>query len=213
VLIGIVVGLEAEARIARRLGWPVAIGGGTASGALEATRQLIDQGSDALISFGLAGGLDPALRPGELIVPSAVIVGDARYPTDPELSHMLGGATADAVLGGEAIAWSADEKRRLYDQTSAVAVDLESGAVAHSAAGRGMPFAVLRAICDPADHALPPAALTALDAHGAIAVRRIVASLMAQPGQLPSLLALAVDAAVARRSLAARVRQMRRAPA
>ena len=67
--VGIVVGLAAEARIARRLGWKVAIGGGAAAGAEAAARRLIDEGSDALVSFGLAGALDPALRPGALIVP------------------------------------------------------------------------------------------------------------------------------------------------
>ena len=57
-------------------------------------RRLIDEGSDALVSFGLAGGLDPALRPGALIVPCAVIVDDVRYPADPGLSRMLGGVDA-----------------------------------------------------------------------------------------------------------------------
>ena len=97
--------------------------------------------------------------------------------------------------------------------TSAAAVDLESGAVARIAATHGMPFAVLRAICDPAERALPPAALAALDARGVIGSWRVIASLAAQPGQLPALLALAADAAAARRSLVERVRQIARAPA
>ena len=71
-----------------------------------------------------------------------------------------------------------------------------------------MPFAVLRAICDPANAPCLPAALAALDARGVIGVWRVLASLAAQPGQLPALLALAADAAAARRSLVARVRQI-----
>ncbi len=88
----------------------MAIGGGTAAGAEAAARRLIDEGSDALVSFGLAGGLDPALRPGALIVPSAVIVDGVRHPTDPALSHMLGGTTVDVVLGAEAVAASVERK-------------------------------------------------------------------------------------------------------
>jgi adenosylhomocysteine nucleosidase len=208
-----VVGLAAEARIARRMGWRVAIGGGTASGAQAATRRMIDGDIDALVSFGLAGGLDPALRPGALIVPSDVIVGSTRHQTDQDLSRALGGATTHAVLGAEAIASSVEEKRSLRERTSAAAIDLESGAVACVAAALGMPFAVLRAICDPAERALPPAALAALDARGAVGVWRVAASLVARPGQLPALLALAANAAAARRSLVARVRQIARAPA
>jgi hypothetical protein len=39
-------------------------------------------------------------------------------------------------------------------------------------------------------------------------VWRVITSLTARPGQLPALLALAVDAAAARRSLVERVRQI-----
>ena len=211
--VGVVAGLAAEARIARRLGWQVAIGGGTAAGAVTAARRLADAGADALISFGLAGGLDPALRPGAVIVPEAVIVAGVRHPTDPELSRTLGGATADTMLGAEAIASSAEEKRCLHDRTSASAIDLESGAVACVAAARGIPFAVLRAVCDPVERTLPAAALAAVDAHGTIGIWRMYASLLARPRQLPALLALAIDAAAARRALVVRVRQIARAPA
>jgi adenosylhomocysteine nucleosidase len=211
--VGVVVGLAAEARIAGRLGWLVAVGGGTAAGAKTAARSLADAGVGALVSFGLAGGLDPTLRPGALIVPSAVIAGGSHHPTDPGLSRVLGGATPHAVLDAEAIVASVAAKRCLRDRTSAAAIDLESGAVACIASERGVPFAVLRAICDPAERVLPPAALAALDANGAIGTWRVIASLTARPGQLRALLVLAGDAAAARRSLVARVRQITRARA
>jgi len=209
--VGVVVGLLAEARIARRLGWTVAIGGGTTQGAEAAARRLVAGGADALVSLGLAGGLDPALRPGTLIVPSAVIAGDARWPTDADLSQRLGGTTGHVLLGSDAAVAGVADKRRLHRCSGAVAVDMESGAVARVAAAHTIPFAVLRAICDPAERALPPAALAALDAGGAIVIRRVIASLAAHPGQLRALLRLAADASAARRSLAARVRRLVRA--
>jgi adenosylhomocysteine nucleosidase len=207
----VVVGLVAEARIAHRLGLPVAVGGGTTDGAHAAACSLMTAGASALISFGLAGGLDPALRPGAIIVPTTVIACDDRFATDVNLSRILGGVTDDVVLGADAVITSVAEKRRLHQRTGATAADLESGAVARVAAARGVPFAVLRAICDPAERALPPAALAALDVRGAIGVWRVAASLVARPGQLPGLLALAADAVIARRSLIARVRQIARA--
>jgi adenosylhomocysteine nucleosidase len=207
--VGVVVGLAAEARIARRLRWRVAIGGGTAPGAEAAARRLIDDGCDALVSFGLAGGLDPALRPGALVVPAAVILPDGkRCPTDPGLARLLGGASAQVVAGAGAIVANREDKRHLHGRTAAAATDLESGAVARVAAEYGVPFAVLRAICDPAERDLPPAAAGALDAHGAIAIGRLIGSIVARPAQLPALLALAADAAAARRALIARVRQI-----
>ncbi len=206
--VGVVVGLAAEARIARRLGWPVAIGGGTASGAESAAQALVQQACTGLISFGLAGGLDRMLRPGALVVPAAVIVDDQRYATDASLSRVLGGPTPHVMLGADAIVASVADKNRLRELTGAAAVDLESGAVARVAATHGIPFAVLRAICDPAARALPPAALVALDTRGSIKVWRVLIAIAAQPGQLAALFGLAADAAAARRSLAARVKRI-----
>lgn len=208
--IGVVVGMAAEARIARHLGWPVAIGGGTTAGADRASLHLIERGVQALISLGLAGGLDPALRPGAVIVPPAVIDGDHRYPTDPHLVQRLGGATPHVLLAMQTVVASADEKRRLHDETGAAAIDLESGAVARAAAAHGIRFAALRVICDPAQRGLPPAALAALDSHGSVTLRRVAASILQHPAQIPSLLALAGEAAAARRALLARIRRLMR---
>jgi adenosylhomocysteine nucleosidase len=211
--VGVIVGLAAEARIARRLGWPVAIGGGTTSGAEAAARLLLDAKVTALVSFGLAGGLDPALRPGALLVPQQVLANGERYTTDTSLSRLLGGPTPHVVLGADAVMTDAADKRRAREETGAAAVDLESGAIARVATAHAIPFAVLRAICDPAERALPSAALAALDARGAIRAWRVLAAIAARPGQLPALFALAADAAAAKRSLVARVSQIVPAPA
>lgn len=211
--IAVVVGMAAEARIARRTGWAVAIGGGTAEGAEPAALRLISNGARALVSFGLAGGLDPSLRPGALIVPSAVIDGSRRYATDPDLSRALGGMTSHLLFGAGMMVACAADKQRLHRQLGAAATDMESAVVARIASRHAIPFAILRAICDPADRALPPAALAALDAGGAIAIGRVLASIVAHPSQLPALLMLAAHAAAARRSLLARVRQIVQAPA
>ncbi len=199
----ILVGFAAEAAIARRTGWPVVIGGGTEAGAARVARQAIAAGARGLVSFGLAGGLDPALPAGRLIVPEAVLAHGRRWPADPGLLRSLGGPSGPLLLGLDRIAASAKEKRRLWADTGASAVDMESGAVAEAAKEAGIPFAVLRAICDPADRDLPPAAAVALDAEGRIALGRLIGSLIAHPGQIPALIGLARDAALARKTLLA----------
>ena len=65
----------------------------------------------------------------------------------------------------------------------------------------GLPFAALRAICDPATRDLPPAALIALNAAGAISLPDIARSIARQPSQIIGLLMLARDAAAARSAL------------
>lgn len=207
--IGIVTGLRAEARIARRLGAKVAIGGGTAEGARRAVLALVEQGVTALISFGLAGALDPALASGALIVPEAVFAGHTRLATDPALSRALGGPTTRCLLGAEAAAATPAEKHRLWRETGCVAIDLESGVLAGVAGEFGLRFAVLRAVCDPADVSLPPAAMVALSSDGRIRPAHVLASVAREPGQIVALMRLARAAALARRTLARQVRMVR----
>ncbi len=197
-MLAIIVGLVSEARIAARLGHPVAIGGGTAEGATRAAQHLIDQGATALLSFGIAGGLDPALSPGTLINPVAILDGPTRYPTTPTLipwapppAHILAGTDTPAA--------TAREKATLH-QTGAVAVDMESHAVARLATAHNLPFAALRAIADPATTTLPCAALIPLT-DGRPNLPRILVSLATNPAQLPQLLHLARHAAAAHAAL------------
>ena len=183
----------------------MAIGGGTAEGAGAAAESLAPN-VQALVSFGLAGGLDPALDPGQVIVPATVIDGPASWQTDPALAEALGGATSGLLIGGGAVIASAADKRAAFASTGAQAVDLESAAVARAAARHALPFAVLRAVADPAHRSLPQAALAALGPHGRIALVRVVLTALRHPAELPALVTLAADAARARRALLGRLR-------
>jgi adenosylhomocysteine nucleosidase len=217
VSIAFVVGLRAEAQLVRRLGLQVEVGGGTAQGAAAAAQRAVAAGATALVSFGLAGGLDPGLPAGELVVPTAILGSSATTPADcftadPALTAWLGGATPHRLLAADTVAVNVRTKRCLWLRTGAAALDLESGAIARMAKAHGLRFAVLRAICDPAGRDLPQAALAALDTQGAIGLARVAGSVAARPGQIPTLLRLAGDAAAARRALAGRVAAIRLRP-
>ena len=204
-MLGIVVGLAAEARLARGLGCDVAVGGGGAPGAAVAASRLVDRGVSGLISFGLAGGLSPDLAAGTIIVPEGVVdEAGARWTADAALSARLGLA-AGWMLAATGIIATQMAKRQAWQASGALAVDLESGAVAEIAVRRGLPFAVLRAVCDPAGRDLPPAAMTALDAQGRIRPAALLRSLASHPGQVPGLIALGRETSRARRALLVKV--------
>jgi adenosylhomocysteine nucleosidase len=199
--LGFVVGLAAEARIATRFGTLVQAGGGTPAGAEAAATRLIADGATALVSFGLAGGLDPSLRPGALLVASDVLLDGERLAVDATLVKRFGGVTGHSILAIPAIVADAAAKQALRAATGAHAVDLESGTVARVARRHGLPFVVVRAICDPAERTLPPAALVALNPDGQIGLTLLIWSLIKRPNQIPGLLALARDASRAREAL------------
>lgn len=199
--IGILVGMTSEARIAQQTGCAVAVGGGMPIGARRMAQRLVDDGATALISFGLAGGLDPLLAAGVLLVPRAVLSQGRPFECNETLRALLEGQAVDRLLAGEAVIARAADKARLWQETGASAIDIESGVVAEVAADRGIPFAVLRAVCDPATRDLPSAAVEALDEQGRVAPMKMASILARHPGQIISLIALGLDAARARKAL------------
>ncbi len=207
--IGFVTGLAAEARLLRKSGFLVRVGGGMPEGAERAAEELAAAGADVLISFGLAGGLNVERKPGDVLVPCAVIEGPQAYPCDYALMEWLGGSTGRPILAARRIAESAHQKSVLYNSSRADGVDLESGAVARVARARNLRFAVLRAIADPARRDLPPAALTALKPNGRIDLPRILLSVLTRPWQVAGLLAVGRDAAAARTALIRRLATIR----
>jgi len=189
---GIVVGMGAEARIARRFGFPVATLGGA--------KALLADGADGLISFGIAGGLAPGLKPGSLVIGTEVIAEDGRRYPAMNIASSMSEAIRAPIFGGREIVSQAGAKQALHDSTGAVAVDLESAQVARLCTDAGLPLAVIRAIGDPAERDLPPAALVGLRADGRVDLPAVLASLLRSPGQIPALINVALDT---RRALAA----------
>ncbi len=208
-MIGVITGLSAEASLLATLNWRPAPGGGTPKGAEQAAESLIAQGATALISFGLAGGLDPALTPGDLILPTEIEEHGQTYQCDKTLITLLGNNAHGKLLAGDTIAATITEKQSLWKTTACAAIDLESGAAARVAKRHNIPFAVLRAICDPANRTLPKAALIPLKPDGGINLPRILASVAANPTQIPGLIAVGRDAARARSALIRRVNEIR----
>jgi len=207
--IGFVVGLSAEAKLLRRFGVQVGIGGGFPAGAARAAEKLVADGAAALVSFGLAGGLNPALQPGAVLVPQSVIDDGDTYLCDSTLVEWLSGSNVKFMMSAKQVAETESDKAALFERTKAAAIDLESGAVARVAAARNIPFAVLRAVADPAQRNLPPAALIALNGAGEIGFLSVLGSVFKNPAQIPALIALAQDAAKARGALIGKLREIR----
>ena len=211
--LGIVVGMEAEAALIRPF-FPAArfgISGATLDGARRATSILLTSGVDAVLSFGLAAGLDPALYPGLVLLPRHVVVDGARIPTDPAFSDWLGQGLRTVqrgdLLHSDVIVSDRKEKAELFAQSGCEGLDMESGVVATLCSERKVAFAVLRVVCDPADRTLPPAAVVALQPGGGIALGAILRNVLAHPGQIPALIEVGRDAGMARKAARAMLRR------
>jgi hopanoid-associated phosphorylase len=201
-----VTGLHAEARIAARSADVRAVAGGGSRTRLE---RLIEQqlalGGRAILSFGIAAGLSPDLEPGACLVGGTVIHDGAAYVADPvwtaSIKSAIGGIDPITIAGVDRPLTSPAAKRTLNADSGAVAADMESHIVARLATQHGLPFAVLRVIADPAEREIPLAALAGMREDGGIDVRAVLAALLKQPGQLPTLLRLAAETRRAMASL------------
>ncbi len=205
-----VTGMAFEARIARGDGVEAVY----AARADRLERALADataRGCAGIVSFGTAGGLAPDLAPGALVIANAIDGPFGRVETDTGWSARLVAALQDtpvwarvtrgtiAAVGAPVI--SEQEKASLHHAKGALAVDMESHIAAAFAAARGVPFAVCRAIVDPAWRTLPSAATAGLRDDGSTAILPILRELLKQPSQLGPLLQVASDARAARTTL------------
>ena len=182
-------GLQREARIIARPGVTVIAGGGDAVRLEAALEAAVAAGVNAVLSSGLAGALDPALKAGDVVV-GDLLPGEGRAAgLQTWLAEQLPQAVSGSVIGVESIIATVAEKRDLYARTGAIAVDMESHIAARVAARHGLPFAIVRTISDAADQALPPAALVGMKPDGGMALGAVLASLARNPVQLPALIA------------------------
>jgi adenosylhomocysteine nucleosidase len=162
-------------------GRPVALaesGIGKVNGALAATVLLDRFDCRGLIFSGVAGGVDPALSVGDLVVATRVIQhdygalskglvetyragvmpfpeyrGEAAFAADACLiaraqTALDKGVRFGTVLTGDAYLACVETRERLFASFGGMAVDMESGAVAQVAEAFGRPWLIIRALSD-----------------------------------------------------------------
>ena len=206
-----VCGVDREARIVA----PYASAGCLTSGGrverlrAELARIAAQGGCRGVISIGLAGGLDPALRAGDLITAEAVIdtAGATRTERDwtRRLAELTGARGVALALGADTLAADPADKARRFAASGASVIDMESHVAARWASAAGLPFTVLRVVSDDAHRALPSAASAGMGANGRVDVGAVIAGLALNPWQLPALLRTARDVEAGLRRLAAAV--------
>lgn len=213
--LGIITGLEIEAAIIHQAAagldqdqQPLVLSGFGPENAAKAARALAARGATALISFGFAGGLDPTLKVADLILAELVVgEGGATLSPDPDWQAAASRLFAELnvipvpLFSGRAVIAKPEDKTQLYQETGAVAVDMESFAVGDVAGELGLKFLVLRAILDPADQIIPESALAGYSKDGTLSKKDIASALMARPQDMPAMIQLGIDNRKAQQTL------------
>jgi adenosylhomocysteine nucleosidase len=205
----VVTGLVQEARIAAGPGMMV-ICSSSDPQQLRALLTVFDPSSiRGVISFGVAGGLDPSLKAGDVVVASEVTAGDARWLAGLSLSEdhiaraTIGGrrVVRGVLAGAEEVVVQQARKAALHMRTGAAAVDMESHIAAAYAAEYELPFAALRVISDPTHRTLPSLAKNAIKPNGDIDLPMILRGVARNPRVLRGLVSTGIEFNRALRSL------------
>ena len=140
-----------------------------------------------IVSIGVAGGLDPELVAGTLLVPAAIINSDHQLmETDAKWCANFSAALpskppSTLQIGTDVAITNTKEKERLFREYKAHALDMESHILGEYAKERGVPFIVIRSV----------AALAGLGVTGNIRPLQVIRQLLPNPKQIPALLKLA----------------------
>ncbi|MBI4380945.1 MAG: hypothetical protein HY574_07115 [candidate division NC10 bacterium] len=188
-----------------------------------AARRLFDEVPGAVaFSVGVSAGLDPRVRPGDLVVADQVSFhrrsGGAAHTLscDSGLKESAVNVVRQSgkryhlgpIVTADQIVLTAKEKRDLRVGSGALAVDMESAAIAAAAAARSVPFLAIRAILDPVEEDLRIAFDQFLDHRGEPRPGSLARYLFAHPLALISLVGLGLRTKAACRHLGRLLREL-----
>lgn len=219
--IGVVVALPGEARTLlprqggegrpRPLpagGWLCRAGIGAGRARIAAER-LLATGVTALVSWGSAGALDPVCAAGDLLLPAHVsapdqpplaVDGDWQARLQQRIAASLVVHTG-LLIQSPVVLTTPAAKQALRRASGAIAVDMESAAVAAVARRAGVPFIAVRAVADAAGATVPAAALVTLTPSGRLQPGLLLQALLTRPGDWPALIRLGRDFRAAQHTL------------
>ncbi len=166
--------------------------------ALLAAQSLLAAGAGALLSWGVAGGLVVGLAPGTLVLPHQIIDADRnRFLADEAwreriYAHVMRDLVVSegALIEGLSVVVDPLQKQNLAQTSGAVAVDMESAAIAQAARQAGVPFVAVRVVVDTPDMHVPCSAIRATDEFGRLHVARLLFALFTRPADLSALIRL-----------------------
>ena len=205
---GVITAMPAEAKTfnsdsgySEQNSWHFATGSAGQTNARLSAKSLLEQGCDCLISWGVAGALDPQLTVGDLIVTSAVINDRSesfKFDSDDLKSLVETFRSLDPKVGG--LLYSAEkpvplaiEKQELREKFRAESVDMESAAIAKVACDAKINFIAVRCIVDRSVYDLPVAATSSFKNNGEVNVFQLIKELTQNPLQLFSLMRLGLN--------------------
>ncbi|AMV22293.1 hypothetical protein [Planctomyces sp. SH-PL14] len=173
--------------------------------ATRATQSLLDAHEPQwVLSVGFSGGLTPEVRRGHIVVANSISDGQDSLEIDVGMSaDPAKGLHVGRFLQVNEVVRTIAEKQALAARTGAIAVDMESFAVAKVCVERKVRFLAIRCISDDLSEDLPPEILTIFGKSGFLRAGAVLGSLWKRWSSYKDLLRLRDQAQDAARRLGA----------
>ncbi len=158
--------------------------GAGAARAARATHTLLDGHTPKwVLSVGFSGALQSHLKVGDLVVANAIVNAEGKGLSVPVQmqSAPSDGLYVGKFLNTDQIVRTVADKKQLGESTGAIAVDLESLAVARVCAERNVRFMAVRVISDDLLKDLPPEVLTVFGSTGFVRAGAVLSALWKRP--------------------------------
>lgn len=159
----------------------------------EATPRLV-------VASGFAGALDPELKQGEIVVATEVVESEDQH-WRTALPAELGDKKCGRLLTSRRLVASRYDKLKMFESTRAIAVDMESAAIAEACQVAHVPCAVVRVISDVADQPISEH-LARLMVGGRVSPFRVFAATITKPSLVPQFWRLGRETKIASQNLA-----------
>ena len=161
-----------------------------------------------VISAGACGALAPDLAVGSLVVPEAVI-GPSGMRLATASAPPL--ARAGTLLTLADVVHTPSDKARLWIETGAIAVDMESSVVLEWARAQGVRAAVMRGVSDAATSGVPTDLAAIVEPGGRVSRGQALRALLARPSALADAIALGRGTGAALKVVASALARLARA--
>lgn len=195
-------GMRAEYEAAKKYAAPdVLVLTGTQT--VDDLRKNVPEKCEAIISFGLCGGLGPNTQVGQIFVYDRVVTPNEILSCNEKWRNRL--ILKDTSSYHQAGCWSSGEfntandqkeRKQLFETYGCEVIDDETRWTAEFSKSRNIAHIGLRVVSDGAEDNLPPAVVNAIKPDGTINVLAVLISVIGDPEQVSAMLKTAEEYAV-----------------
>jgi nucleoside phosphorylase len=162
--------------------------------ATAAAKWLVSQNVSALAVVGVSGGLNPDLNVGDIVLADDIMeekdttIRDV-WKTDKACTDLAFDSLHNegftvyrgTILSAARPLFTKDQKTAVFRKSNALAVDMESSAIARVSKDAKRPLVVMRAVCDSAEKTVPKAFFDSMDSYGTIRWLKLLGMLIRSP--------------------------------